>query len=191
MIIGISGKRGSGKNTIARMLQSIFKRRLTDYKHDEAHPDPFQELAFADQVKIMMESMTGYPGWTQEDKAVYMPEFQMTVGEGLQRFGTGLRDTFHKEVWVVATLKKAVSDTIITDVRFPNEVLAIHQAGGVMLRIEGNPVSMQGDGTRDDSHISETALDDYPFEYVIKNDGTLEELFNKVLHFTNIVWPTT
>lgn len=31
------------------------------------------------------------------------------------------------------------------------------------------------------NHISETDLDDYPFEYIIENDGTRDDLEKKVL----------
>jgi dephospho-CoA kinase len=39
---------------------------------------------------------------------------------------------------------------------------------------------MQGDGTRDDNHFSETALDCYDFDAVIDNDGSIEDLTEKL-----------
>lgn len=192
ILIGLSGKRGSGKDLTASMLQVIQKRMDPSYPgpgSESKMPDPFQILKFADIVKEVTAMVTGRPlskMYTQEGKTTYMPEFGMTIGEAQQKIGTeGMRKGFHEEVWVLATLKKAVpgGDYLITDVRFPNEVMAIHQAGGIVLRLEGDPLQQQGDGTRDDNHISETALDDYPFEYVIKNDGTKDQLFNKILQF--------
>jgi hypothetical protein len=66
---------------------------------------------------------------------------------------------------------------IITDLRFTNELEAVTRRGGITIRINRN------NGTRAvdiHNHISETALDNAEFDYVIENDGTLEELVEKV-----------
>lgn len=61
--------------------------------------------------------------------------------------------------------------------RFPNEAEAIKAKGGILIRIEGDPQKQQGDGTRDDSHPSETALDNYDgFDFIIQNTGSLDAL---------------
>ena len=49
---------------------------------------------------------------------------------------------------------------LVPDVRFANEADPIRARGGLMLRIEGDPLNQRGDGTRDDNHPSETAMDD-------------------------------
>lgn len=76
---------------------------------------------------------------------------------------------------------------IITDVRFPNEANAIKERGGINIRIErGQAINLptDGSGIRDrilaNQHPSETALDDYTFNYVIDNNGSIEELIQKV-----------
>ena len=67
------------------------------------------------------------------------------------------------------------SRAIITDVRYPGEVLAIQAAGGVVVRIE-RPGHVPKDDGRDLKHESETALDDFKgFDYVLRNAGTLED----------------
>jgi hypothetical protein len=60
---------------------------------------------------------------------------------------------------------------IITDVRFPNEVKAIEDRGGIVIRISSNRVDYT------DNHPSETSLDKVKFEYNINNNGTLRHLF--------------
>ena len=64
---------------------------------------------------------------------------------------------------------------IIADVRFPNEVEAIRKRGGVVIRVENPRVTPE-----DDEPLSETALDDFPFVEKIINDGTIEDLVEKV-----------
>jgi dephospho-CoA kinase len=69
---------------------------------------------------------------------------------------------------------------IITDCRFPNEAKAIKDRGGILIRVNrpryGN--SMVALAT---AHESETALDGYEkWNYIIDNNGTIEELIEKV-----------
>ena len=81
---------------------------------------------------------------------------------------------------------------IITDMRFPNELEAIKSRGGITIRIEKTiPVCNCTTAEAEDcnkkcstsvklEHESETALDGAVFDYVIHNDGTIEELIEKV-----------
>lgn len=62
---------------------------------------------------------------------------------------------------------------IITDMRFPNEMEAVELREGVTIKVV-RP------GTAVGTHPSETALDDAYFDHVISNDGTIEDLIEKV-----------
>lgn len=64
---------------------------------------------------------------------------------------------------------------IITDTRFPNEADAVKSRGGINIRLQRN-----NDLDNNDTHISETALDFYKFDYVVDNNGTIEDLIIKV-----------
>lgn len=64
---------------------------------------------------------------------------------------------------------------IVTDMRFPNELEAIKSRGGLTIRLE-RPQLIK----RDFEHASETALDNAEFDVVIQNDGTINELIDKV-----------
>ena len=91
------------------------------------------------------------------------------------------------------------SNWIITDVRFPNEAQAIKDRGGIVIRVnrdkqcgscestftKGSECPNCGSGNWvhgkiDFTHPSETALDDYEFDHVIDNNGSIEELVEKV-----------
>jgi len=107
----------------------------------------------------------------------------------------------------IATEKDEMSGTqeliypnwIITDCRFPNEAKAIKDRGGIVIRVERNkqcgscenifignaecPACGSGNwvyGNIDSNHPSEIALDDYDFDHVIDNNGSIEELVEKV-----------
>ena len=76
---------------------------------------------------------------------------------------------------------------IITDVRFPNEAQAIKERGGIVIRVNRDSEQALIDKgihipkhLRTKEHPSETALDDYEFDHVIENNGSIEELVEKV-----------
>ena len=65
----------------------------------------------------------------------------------------------------------------MTDVRFPNEAQRIKDLGGVVWRVKRPGVGPAN------YHESETALDDWPFDAVLENDGNLVDLSLKVNRF--------
>ena len=102
----------------------------------------------------------------------------------IEKFKTGVKDSnIEEEIYE----QPEYPNWIITDVRFPNEAKAIKDRGGIVIRVErpfkGND-SYKNKGIREivkiDSHPSETALDDYKFDHVIDNNGSMEELVEKV-----------
>ena len=62
---------------------------------------------------------------------------------------------------------------IITDMRFENELEAVVNKGGITIKVV-RPGTVVG------NHPSEVALDGFIMHYEIINDGTMEELVEKV-----------
>lgn len=127
----------------------------------------------------------------------------MSVREFLQKLGTeAMRDGLHKEVWVNALFADykwytkewdelgnetlgAYPNWIITDMRFPNELDAVILREGITIRVVRphgyiNPHTGEYKEMPLSYHSSETALDDAEFDYEILNDGTIEDLIEKV-----------
>jgi len=186
-LIGISGKIGSGKDTAAEIIQHLTNPMKLDMF-------PYEVKKFAGKLKTIASILTGIPVEKFEDqefKKQYLgedwnyqidkfnPIQKMTVRELLQKLGTdALRDGLHTNVWVNALLAdyNENSNWLVTDTRFPNEAKAIKDLGGVVLRIERSTCQL---GT----HPSETALDDYTFDYVIHNNGSKEDLEKELVKF--------
>ena len=186
-LIGISGKIGSGKDTAAEIIQHLTNPMGLDMF-------PYEVKKFAGKLKTIASILTGIPVEKFEDqefKKQYLgedwnyqidkfnPIQKMTVRELLQKLGTdALRDGLHTNVWVNALLAdyNENSNWLVTDTRFPNEAKAIKDLGGVVLRIERSTCQL---GT----HPSETALDDYTFDYVINNNGSKEDLEKELVKF--------
>ena len=68
----------------------------------------------------------------------------------------------------------------VTDVRFPNEAELIRENGGVVVRVD------RGDYIADENankHSTETVMDNYKFDVVIRNNGDLKQLESAVKDF--------
>jgi len=169
MIVGVSGKANSGKNQFAEYLKEI--------------DDTFEIKAFAGKLKEIARLLTGWDDqYSREGKAHYLPDWGMTVGRFQQLLGTeAIRNGINSDAWVIALFADYAQDKnwAVTDVRFPNEVKAIQNRGGVVIRVERD---CHDDAGRDEQHESETALDNFTgWDYVVKNNGTLDDLKQEAL----------
>lgn len=143
MIIGCVGFQGSGKDTIADYLCNIY-----GFKRD----------SFAATLKDAVAAVFGWDrelleGRTKESRAwretvdswwanrLNMPN--LTPRLVLQLWGTEVaRKAFHDDTWIASLenkLSKAHNDIVITDVRFPNEIQAVRNAGGIVIRVVRGP----------------------------------------------------
>lgn len=172
-LIGISGKLGSGKGAIVEIMQNLNSQ--------------IQEKFFAFKLKQIVSSLAGVHfdlTMTQDGKNTYIETFDMTLGEMLQKIGTDcLRNGFDDQIWIKSLFVDIDPDKdyIVSDCRFKNEAEAIKERNGILIRINRpiNPVA-EASG-RDLNHLSEIDLDDYEhFDYIITNDGTYEELVEKI-----------
>ena len=187
MIIGISGKAGSGKDTAAKMLEVLYANPNISYE-DFANRKyknfaDIQIMHFADILKETVQALFGIGEWetgTQEGKKVTISWIGKTVRELLQEEGQGLRDAVDPNLWIKALFANTEdwSNYIIADVRYPNELKAIKERDGVLIRIDRNSAGAE-------NHSSETALDDYnDWDVHIENNGSLESLFENMRIFT-------
>jgi hypothetical protein len=178
MIISITGKIGSGKDTIADIIM-----QYTPY-HD------WEIKKFAGKLKDIAEILSGVPKINFEDqefkKQDMGPNWGMTYRDLLQRLGTeAMRNGLHENVWVNALFAdyhfnieedEQMPNWLITDCRFPNELEAVKAHKGITIKVirdSGNTI-----GT---THASETALDDYTeWDYIVDNNGSIEDLKTQV-----------
>ena len=187
MIIGISGKAGSGKDTAAKMLEVLYANPNISYedfvnKRYKNFAD-IQIVHFADTLKETAQVLFRIGEWetnTQEGKKTTINWIGKTVRELLQGIGQGLRDAIDPNLWVKILFANTEgwSNYIIADVRYPNEVYAIKERNGILLRIDRKSA---GAG----NHSSETALDNYKeWDVHIENNGSIEDLFEAMRIFT-------
>lgn len=74
-----------------------------------------------------------------------------------------------------------VNNVIIADIRFPEEITSLSNLNYNMISINVLRENCNDDLSIDErKHYSENALDNCSFDYVIDNNGSLEELENKI-----------
>ncbi len=197
MIIAISGKAQAGKDTVAKMIvytiwYYTYSQRLDSFgiNHYNHRIKDFNLLlnkirwnkaSFAEKLKlcltgILKSSLDRFENI--EFKNSKISWLNMTVRELLQKFGTAIRNGVCDDFWVKVCLKDydESQNWIISDVRFKSEIEGVKQFNNITLRINN---SNAGAG----NHISEVGLDDYKFDYIINNNGSLEDLLFKVKEF--------
>jgi hypothetical protein len=115
---------------------------------------------------------------TDEDKNTIDSRWNQTPRQIMQFVGTDLfRNMVRDDMWTYLfglRYNKKVNTTN-PDTRFQNEVNYIHQLGGYVIKI-----TRPGKINRD-MHISEQEIETIKnYDYEIVNDGTLEELYQKL-----------
>ena len=207
ILIGFSGKIGSGKNFIA---EEIFLPKLFDIYSKRA-PDkrliPYY-FSFGDHLKIECLCRNSYTNLDQTSAMYnFFIEKDQTTRDMLQKYGTeNGRHVYHEDIWVRAVeswisiqesrLEKLRDRTkndflpifVISDVRFKNEAEFIKSNNGILIRVNAPNRSnkrISSEANNDPqimekiiSHLSEISLDNYDFEYNISNDDNTLEILN-------------
>jgi len=176
-MVGLSGYGRSGKDTAGRILVERHGFMRASFA------DKLRELALAVNPIMLNDAPDG---GTERLAALLerigyeaAKDTDLEVRGVLQRLGNGVREVIGANTWVDLALRSLPdgSQVVFTDVRYPNEADAITRAGGEIWRIE-----RRGYGPAND-HISEVALDDYPIDVLVPNDGDVDDLAVMVEHY--------
>lgn len=203
MIVGFVGFIGSGKDTAADYLVNFHG---------------FRRDSFANTLKDAVAAVFGWDrtlleGRTAESRAWRdQVDFwwsnrlgkQITPRWVLQYWGTEvLRNHFHDDIWIASLenkLRKTKDNIVISDVRFPNEIEAIHNAKGLVVRVKRGPdpdwyndaLNMNKGPTNMSwaiskqrmselkIHASETSWVGGNIDHTITNDTTIDDLFQQL-----------
>ena len=190
-IIGLCGLIGSGKDTVANILN-------------------YKKMAFASHLKDVTAIMFDWPrnlleGDTDESRTwretpdkdwSEMFGFPWTPRSALQIMGTeAVRKNIHDQFWALYLKRKLINSTVnivITDVRFPNEIVMLKSLGADIYRVkrgddpewvksfpknQNSTILMNAWNRKFPSvHPSEYLWLDTEFTDVINNDGTIDDL---------------
>ena len=182
-IIAFAGRKQSGKTTCSEFVANIFVGSLLGEAKIYNFADPLKKDICMNILGLTYEQCYG----TDEDKNQLVNCFwdnkQLTAREVMQFVGTDIFRTMQNNVWADATIKKIIAEQIplalIADCRFPNEVSAVKEAGGIVIKLTRNPFGS--------THASETALDfgnyDHTnFDFVLSNEHMTISEQNKAIY---------
>lgn len=176
-IIALSGRAGSGKNTVARLLGG-------------------QEISFAEPLKRFCQEVFAFTDeqmWGPSERRNAPDErYQQGIGPlaqplyltpryALQTLGTDWGRSCYENVWAELGVRRALQSpaplVVITDCRFVNEALAVTAAGGEVWRIIRPGAGLGGSAGL---HPSEAEQESPEFlelvTQTIYNGGTLADL---------------
>lgn len=178
MLIGITGKARSGKDTLANFIAD---------KHSNVYL-----THWADSLKDML---IGFFGCSYEDvytgagKARHNEFWGMTNRELLQTIGTdALRNGFRNDVWIkIMDLKLDKNQDkdiiIIPDTRFNNEAEYIRDKGGIVIEVvRGKNGELSN---KELEHSSEKGIDKTLISYIVYNNEGLDNLKKQALNIYN------
>lgn len=161
MKIGLAGKKGVGKTTIADALE-----------------DKFGEFSsFSRPIKSMIDDMLFYLGYEASEirhfnrnKDEIIPKVGRSMRYLWQTLGTDWgRNMINPDLWVNCASKDCNYD----DVRFENEADFIRKNGGVIVHVILP-------GSSNDPHESELGIAVKAEDIVVINDGTIEDAAEKI-----------
>jgi hypothetical protein len=199
MIIGICGFIGAGKDTAADYLVGFHG---------------FRRDSFAGTLKDAVSAVFGWDreliegrtpearAWREQVDPWWANRLQiphLTPRWILQHWGTEVcRQHFHDDIWIAALesrLAKRADHTVISDVRFPNEVKAIRAQAGKIVWVQRGVTphwydiackANSGDAkaqqwlTDNAIHASETSWAGTGFDTVINNNGRIDQLYDQL-----------
>lgn len=177
-IIGITGKKKSGKTTAALFIKDIIDSL---YPREVCHI-----LSFADPLK---DEVCEAVGCCRE----YLEQHKDSFRRILQGWGTDYRRNLcgtdywtHKMLLRIRDVGRDpnVHTIVIPDVRFLNEAAMIKGVGGLVLRVTRHHLNEEGVEEYDvNTHQSEVELNDIIPNHYINNTSSKEELKNMVRDF--------
>lgn len=118
--------------------------------------------------------------WVNALMSEYKPKQATIINSNCPR--QGVYDVTEEDELIYGTIDSLYPNWIITDVRFPNEIKAIKDNKGIIIKINRFPKGILNQiKVLNKEHISENSLDTYEeFDYTIDNNGTIEDLIKKV-----------
>lgn len=169
-LVGLCGYAQSGKDTVAEHLVSA--KGWTRVAFADALREILYALNPVADLAIRMRDLVDRDGW--DAAKVEHNE----VRDLLQRLGTEAgREVINQALWVRLGEEKielAGGPVVITDCRFPNEVQMVRRRKGKLIWIDRPGVGAAN------AHASEHSVTADDCDYVLKNNGTLRDLYHNV-----------
>lgn len=197
--IGLTGFAQSGKDETAKILSLIGYKRVSladpvrkgiyninplviifpdESNYKELRNEFIDASSGKKNLILNIQDIVNFLGW---DEAKKIKE----VRRLLQFYGTeGAREIFGENIWTDTADKYIEKNNIdlivVSDIRFPNELEWIRKKeNNILIKIKRPGIGPIN------SHKSDIGIDDEKCDFIIENNGTLEDLKNKILALNN------
>lgn len=178
IVIGLAGKMGSGKDTVAEFLRPFGFQRF-------GFADALREEV-ADAIEGGRKDMPACLSAAAQEAFLHAPVSEVWAKPTtprmralLQEWGTEYRRTQEEHYWTRIMREKlaGAERACITDVRFPDEAALVREMGGRVWVV-------QRPGAVGNGHVSESMA--FPFDYVIQNTADMANLEREVIRALTI-----
>lgn len=180
-VLGLAGYARSGKDTVAEIIK---KYRQGVYLYAFADP---MKLAAREALGIPMRDLKG----EGIDRDTEITRYGCTIRHILESIGRWGRHDISPDVWILRAEQELMMDSsisesfrggdhdlfVVTDVRMKKEVEWVKSKGGVVLEI------VRPDAKKVSESETEAGEWEGLSDFIIANDGTLEDLEWKVADF--------
>lgn len=162
MIIAFAGRKQSGKTTACEFTANVFSQTTQQNSAIYNFADPLKKMCI-DIFGLTYEQCYGTDDQKNEYVNCKWPDSEevMSAREVMQYVGTNVFRKMQHNVWSEATIRKIQDENLplalIADCRFPNEVEAVRNAGGLVVKLHRNIYNS--------SHESEIALDEDRYDH--------------------------
>jgi hypothetical protein len=210
MIIGISGQAGSGKDTCAdfivedyqyvkisladplkRICQDVFDfsdKQLWGPSQYRNEPDKRYPRGFIEKIPQYLTCRYALQqlgtDWGRDCYDNIWIDYAIRTANIIEKAYIAKAPVYYNQQ--MGLVQESCAEVcfyrgvVIPDVRFRNEIDAIHKANGKVFRVVRPGAGLEGEAA---AHKSEAEMRDMPdslFDEVIQNDGTLDDLETKI-----------
>lgn len=180
MIVAFGYRSRSGKDTAANMFAALAGKRTTVIR--DAFAEDLKDVAYRLYSRYGLRRGAYYNTPEGERlRGVPLPVINKTPVQVWVELGMKCREIW-QDTWLdfVVDRSRLRSDAIfvVSDVRFANEARAIKESGGYCVRVDRDTATI---------NPSDVYLDDWDFDFVLNNNGTLNDLEKQVSNLVSEV----
>lgn len=185
-ILAFSGRKQSGKTTGAEYIELTIKHLNLPISYKiYSFADPLKQDICMNILGLSYDQCYGSDHDKNTITDLVWNGKKLTAREAMEIIGTDIFRNLKNNVWVDATInkvkKEGVDLAIITDCRFPNEVDAILENNGYVIRLKRDPF---GSPSNSESALDENKYNWMRFSTVINNqDSSIIEKNNFISDF--------
>lgn len=179
MVVGLCGYKGSGKSEVAKYIAENYRFKRVNFKDalveemKERLPNTLQ--AIVDDINQFYPDLMGINDFTIDGLFRYKPPIMRAL---MQEYGTEVRRADNENYWAdqwTTKVKELKGNIVTDDVRFFNELSALIELNGVLIRVVRDDITSGGE------HQSEKEQEKFIEDFtIVAKKGDLAGVYKQV-----------